>query len=337
MAVANSSPWRNGAALRGSAILALSWTFAAAVAGAQPTAVAAEYGPHPERAEAERPSSDILVIGRRQASPAEVGRFVGAVLAEAGNDRVPRWADRLCVNVAGVDANTQNGVMRRIEAVARSLSLQVRRRHCDPSATIVFTSDPGALLARIERDRPAFFGAIPRSERDALAASTAPVRWLSWAQLRGASGETPFSFYVDPKSGGVERPVPALRTIPSRLQTGSRMDLQSMFVVVDVSKVPEDSTRWLPAYLAMVVFGNIRQQHGRIGAPTILDLFDENWQPGETTRNGLTHWDESYLQSLYSGNWNMPSAQRRGIIQASMMRDLNGGRREPPIRRTDLR
>lgn len=331
--MANTGGCWNKAA-RWGAVFALGWLAAMPAVTAQPTA-AADRASDPGAAEHQAEWNEIVVTGRRQASYAEVGRFVGAVLAETGNDRVPRWADRLCVNVAGVDAPTQNGVMRRIEAVARGLSLQVRRRHCEPSATIVFTSNPDALLARLERDRPAFFGAIPRSERDALVASTAPVRWLSWAQLRGANGETPSSFYVNPKSGGVERPVPALRAIPSRLQTGSRMDLQSMFVVVNVSKVTEKSARWLPAYLAMVVFGNVRQQHERIGAPSILGLFDENWEP--ETANGLTAWDNSYLQSLYSGNWNMPSGQRRGIIQASMMRDLNGARREPGIRRTDLR
>ena len=320
---------RWGQILRCGAVLALSGLLGTHTAGAQPAAAPADIATDEEAGEQGDDSNDVVVTGRRQASAAEVSRFVDAIVAETGNDRIARWADRICVNVEGVGETHQNYFVERITAVARQLNLQIApHRGCEPSAYVVFTHDPGELLVRLEQERPAFFGSIPRSEREAFAASMAPVRWLSLAQIRGANGETPFSFYVDPKTGGVERPVPGVRGVGSRLATGTRMDLQSLLVVVDVSKLRGVSNRSLAAYLAMVVFGNIRQQHKEIGAPSILGLFDEDREAGVIT-NDMTPWDESYLRSLYAGNWNMPSTRRIGLIRASMRRELNGGRERP--------
>ena len=154
-----------------------------------------------------------------------------------------------------------------IAAVARALNLEVAEgRSCAPSAYVIFTSDPARLLADLRETRPRFFGATGIAEREAFLASRAPVRWLSHAALRGSGGETPFSFYVDPKSGGVERPVPGVRGIASRLAVGSRMDLQSMVVLVDSARLGGVSNRSLAAYLAMVVLGNVRQPPGRARA-----------------------------------------------------------------------
>lgn len=317
---------RKQAIVRSALLLAAGSLFLISTAHARPGPMETANSAGPQTSAASG-SSNVVVIGRRQASRAEVGQYVEAILDTTGNDRVARWADRVCINVEGVDENYQNYFVNQIAAVARDLNLRVAsRRRCDPSIYVVFTNAPDQLLDRIERERPDFFGAIARSERERFAASRAPVRWLTLAQLRGASGETPFSFYVDPKSGGVERPVPGVRAAPSRIQTGTRMDLQSMFVVVDVTKVRGASNGSLAAYLAMVVFGNVRREHSDIALPSILNLFDRSRAEGPTT-GGLTLWDQSYLRSLYSGNWNMPSAQRTSWIRASMTRDLHGGGR----------
>ncbi len=313
----NRGAWGNRA-VRWAAIVAVGGMLAIPALRAQPNRAA-----DPDAAEDRGGSSDVVVTGRRETSPAEVGRFVEAVLAETGNDRVARWADRICVNVEGFSRHDRDAIVDRIEEVATELNLRIApHRRCEPSAYMVFTSDPGALLNRLERERPAFFGGIPRVERDAFAASDATVRWLSFAQLRGANGEMPFSFYVDPKSGGVERPTPGVRTTPSRLQAGTRMDLQSIFVVVDASKTAGIPKRLLIDYLTMVMLGNVRQQHEDVGAPSILALFNQGQRAGGVTLAGMTSWDESYLRSLYAGNWNIPANQRSARMRASMRRDL---------------
>ncbi len=275
---------------------------------------------------ADERGQDIVVTGNRPAA-AEAGDFVDAIASETGNDRVARWADRICLNVAGVSAAQRDYFVDSIAAVASALNLEtVSGRRCAPSATVIFTADPAALLARLEEDRPAFFGSIAGAEKEGFIASTAPVRWLSSAQLRGADGETPFSFYVDPKTGGVERPVPGTRATPSRLLTGSRMDLQAMVVIVDASRLSGISNRSLAAYLAMVVLGNIRQRHEDIRQPSILRLFDERGRYGGAAATGLTRWDLSYLRSLHAGHWNMPAGRRRSLIRGAMARDLDAAR-----------
>jgi hypothetical protein len=234
---------------------------------------------------------------------------------------VARWERRICLNAEGVSAAQRDFFTARIAAVAREIGLEVvADRDCAPSAYLVFTGEPARLLAGLRRTRPFFFGATDAGERESFLASQAPVRWLSHAALRGADGETPFSFYVDPKSGGVERPVPGMRGIGSRLASGARMDLQAMLVLVDSAQLAGVSNGALADYLAMVVLGNVRQPPGALAQPSILRLFE---RPRESAASAeLTAWDLAYLRSLHAGNWNMAAARRRDRIQASMARDL---------------
>lgn len=200
------------------------------------------------------------------------------------------------------------------------MKLAVVQQHCDPSAYIVFPGDPDALLSRLDRERPAFFGAIPRADQRPLRGSRAAIRWLSWAQPRGARGELPIGFSVDPAGGAIERPMPSARTTPSRLETGMRADLQAMVVIVDVTGLTGISYRSLADYLSMVVLGNVRQDHRPTALPSVLGLFDADGRTAGAGSMELTDWDLSYLESLYSGTWNMPAGQRIGVIRAAMRR-----------------
>lgn len=276
--------------------------------------------PAPPGLQSEASDPDILVTGERGGLSERVGAFVTSVTAETGNDHVARWDRRLCLSIEGVSAAQRDFFGRAIGAAGRELGLDVARDGgCEPAAVLIFTADPDALLARLAATRPRFFGSIPPARRRELEAS-APVRWLSFAQLRGAEGETPSSFYVDAKSG-TERPVPALRTAPSRLQRGSRMDLQSMVVIVDASRMAGVSNRSLSAFLAMVVLGNVRPDHGIVGPVSILGLFAEA-RPDLLATEGLTDWDRAYLRALYSGRANLSAGQSLQRIGAGMEREL---------------
>jgi hypothetical protein len=147
------------------------------------------------------------------------------------------------------------------------------------------------------------------------------VRWVSFAQLRGGGGESPAGFSVDIGKGGVERTVPALRAIPSRLQTGARMDLQSMVVIVDSSRLAAISNRSLAAFLAMVVLGNVRPDQEGPGADSILGLFGTG-RPAGLVTEGLSGWDRAYLRSLYAGTWNVAGDRRMQQIGTSMEREI---------------
>lgn len=266
----------------------------------------------------------IIVTGVRETDSAEIREFVDAIVAETGNDRVARWDDRICLNVEGVSAAQENYIVRKVATVATELRLRIAQRaSCGPAAYVIFTDEPETMLARIEESRPRLLGPDKTLAMKDFRSSTAPVRWLSAAEMRGADGQTPMSFYVDPKTGGVERPVPAVKAVASRLQTGSRMDIQSMFVLVDTSKLEGISNRSLAAYLSMIVLGNVRQGHEDVRHPSILRLFDARFQEEGVATIDLTNWDMSYLKSLYSGTWNMAASHKIAAIQSTMDEDLN--------------
>lgn len=189
---------------------------------------------------------------------------------------------------------------------------------------IIFTDAPDRLIARLAEERPRFFGDIDPADRERLRTSSAPVRWTAFSDLRGPEGEIPMSYYITYRDGGMERPVPATRVVwPSRLAAGSRMDVRSMLVIVNASDVQGISNRSLSAYLAMVVLGNLRPDHGPVGQVSILDIFSAR-SSGELVNMDLSGWDLAYLHSLYQGSWEVSSDQRIQRIQASMARNLEG-------------
>lgn len=289
---------------------------AAAAAAAQPPEATIE-------APAETIEPTVIVTGRRHAAPAEVAAYVDTVLAAPSHDRVARWADRLCLSIAGLDDARRDFFAGEIAAVAARLNLEVAQRHCDPSAHIIFTAEPDLLLARLERDRPAFFGAIPRTAQRPLRESRAPVRWLSAGALRGGQGQLPLGFAVAPVMGQVERPMPSFRSTPSRLETGTRMDLQAMIVIVDTNALAGISNRGLADYLSMVVLGNVRPDHGAVALPSVLNLMTADGRASDRASSELSHWDQAYLDALYAGTWNMSAGQKIGVIRSAMHRPLD--------------
>lgn len=269
------------------------------------------------------PAADIVVTGERGALGERIDRFVEAVTAETGNGQVARWDRRLCLTVEGVTDMQRAFLGNAVAAEGRALGLHVEAgRRCEPSAFIIFSADPDALLARLGETRPYFFGGIPPEMQQGLRASAAPVRWLSFAQLRGAAGERPAGFTVDLGKGGTERTVPSLRSVPSRLETAARMDVQTMVVLVDARRLAGVSYGSLAAYLSMVVLGNVRADRQPDGGASILGLFGEVRRGGEVATGGLTEWDRAYLRALYQGNWNVAADQRMARIGAAMEREL---------------
>jgi hypothetical protein len=266
--------------------------------------------------------SDIVVTGERTALGDRIETYVTAITAETGNGQVARWDRRLCLAIEGVSEAQRAFLAGAIAAEARPLGVDVEAgRRCDPSAFVIFSADPDALLARIGDTRPYFFGGIPLESQRALRASSGPVRWLSFSQLRGAAGERPTGFSTDIGKGGAERTVPSLRSTPSRVQTAARMDVQSMVVLVDARHLAGVSNGSLAAYLSMVILGNVRPDHRADAAVSVLGLFDEA-RRGDVVTAGLTEWDRAYLRSLYQGNWNLTAGQRMARIGAAMEREL---------------
>ncbi|HEX8191338.1 MAG TPA: hypothetical protein VF552_00415 [Allosphingosinicella sp.] len=268
------------------------------------------------------PGNDIVVTGERGALGERIDAFVAAVTAETGNGQVARWDRRLCLDVEGVSDAQKAFLAGAIAAEGRALGLEIETgRRCEPSAFVIFSADPDALLARLGGERPYFFGGISLQAQRALRASAAPVRWLSFAQLRGAAGERPTGFSSDMGKGGVERTVPSLRTMPSRIDTPARMDLQTMVVLVDARRLAGVSNGSLAAYLSIVVLGNVRPDHLADRSVSVLGLFGDR-HPGEVATGGLTQWDRAYLRSLYQGNWNVTAERRIERIGTAMEREL---------------
>lgn len=269
-------------------------------------------------------SSGIVVTG---ISPKQGASAVHVAMAPTANGQAARWAGRLCLKIIGVAPEQSAFFAEKLSGVGKDLGLTMSvKPPCVGEATIAFTDDVTGFLDTMHKMRPRFLGTS--AEEAALRASTAPVRWRAYASLRGSEGELPVMRKVEkdnkPGDASSERSVPGFEQFaPSRLSGGSRMDMQGMFVLVDTNRLQGASNGALAAYLAMIVFGNVRELVAPLNERSILNLFFQ--ADPDIVGSDLTHWDYAFLKAEYSGRWNTSFTLRSDQVASSVSRALKSG------------
>lgn len=245
------------------------------------------------RQEPEATVDSITVIGER---PEEAARdFVDAVATSPAGARLARWTDPVCVSAAGLRAPYGQMLVDRIASVALDLDLEVGEPGCRPNVLIIATDDgPTLATALVDGWRQRFRPAIDNTNMglaalDRFETSDAPIRWWHIALPRQVdSGE------LAARVAGGDPPILASRN-PSRMRSSIRHDLNSVTVVIDLSKTEGVMLSALMDYAAMVALAQIDPRADYSRQPTVLNLFGD-----PQGVRGLTDWDRDYLQALYS-------------------------------------
>lgn len=244
---------------------------------------------------------DVVVAGRR--ADALAREFISDVAAPAGRRGLARWNTPLCVGVANLRAEAAQAIVDRISDVADSLDVEIGAPGCRANALIVATDD-GAALARsmVESRRRTFDSGstqMNQSDRDLelFQGQQRPVRWWQVSTPTNSdTGERAIRLPGDvDEMGNPEAPV--VSSFGSRLNSSIRDDMTRVIIIADIDDIAGLSTAQLADYFAMVTLAQIGADAETGQFDTVLNLFAER-----ETITGLTEWDLTYLEGLYSAS-----------------------------------
>ncbi|OYX55217.1 MAG: hypothetical protein B7Y86_14120 [Brevundimonas subvibrioides] len=286
---------------------------------------------------------DVTVTGR----PTEeaVRNFVRQVAAPPRGRGLARWRQPVCAGTVNLEREAAQQILDRIAGAALDLDLDVGEPGCDPNLVVIFTTDaPTLAQSMVAADRSLFDAGVGGIERGAaplrdFQTSDRPVRWWQMSiPVNAVTGERAIRMPGEAHSGPLPPHIakaiecsnwedcplaaPIIQsTTGSRLVTAIEDALYKTIIIVDVDQVADASAASLGDYLAFVGLAQIDPLADTNGYDTVLNLFDD---PGA---DGLSEWDRSYLQALYSSRpGNRSASAQAGVISGIMIHDRTSAR-----------
>ncbi|VXB46824.1 hypothetical protein [Brevundimonas sp. G8] len=248
----------------------------------------------------------VEVVGSRLEDAAQ--DFVRTVNVEPPLGTLPgRWTKPLCISVANFRAPWGRFMVDGVTKRATDVGLNVSGPGCRPNVLIVATDDgPQMADAMVRNDRRRFRPPIDHSSHDLsdlddFRRSDAAVRWwqvtyprnLEQGGVVGGRGRS------EERLGGQRStfvPKIAVRN-PSLIAPTIRYDIETVTVVVDLSKTDDVPMSALADYIALVTLAQIDPRERFDGQSTILNMFDE---PNRYA--SMTDWDLDYMHAVYDAD-----------------------------------
>jgi hypothetical protein len=271
---------------------------------------------------------EVIVRGRRMSEVedelrVEIGKFIGEVTVTFGGRGFARWDRSVCVGVHNLEATAAQYIVDRISRLAHDVGLTPGGPGCAPSAIIIFTTDGKELASNLVATesgllRPTNYLGTHRglAALDRFVATDKAVRW--WQT----------SLPVDARTGApaIERPETRLCGAPfcppkvnvagpSRIHSGVRDALQYVIIIVDSTKLTGTTWQQLGDYLAVVSLAQIDLEADPSSFDSILNLFTN-----PKAYSGLTDWDRTYMQALYSFDQERNPVMQAGALGSEMLR-----------------
>lgn len=261
--------------------------------GLAATAAASQEGPQPAPAQPEATVlDDVLVRGRLEE---QVQRFTEGASNPVPSRGLARWRGPVCIGVYNFQREAGQQIADGLAEAGEALNVPIKDGPCEPNIMIIGAVDSRAIATEwVRREYREFRpniarAALSREKLEHFTTADVPVRW--WAISRPA--------YFDTFTGsraltnGPGRGAIQIRTAMNR-ELHTRDDLQRLIIILDADRVAGVSAENLIAYLTMISFTQVDMQAEMGDFPTILNLF----QPGQVA-DGLTDWDQAYVQGLY--------------------------------------
>jgi len=252
--------------------------------------------------------------------------FVNKVTAPATGRGYARWHRFLCVGVNNLRADAAQYIVDRISKEALELGLEPGEPGCQPEVIVIFTTDAKQLATYLVKHYKRVFlpgmgeagMARNRDALDAFVKTDKPVRW--WQT----------SMPVDARMGAAAVTIPGANQSGPAYATdsggGSRIHsmtvdaLQQIIIIVDGTKLHGTTWEQLGDYLAVVSLAQIRLETDPTAFDSILNLFSN-----PKAYSGLTDWDRTYLQTLYSDDQErVPAMQKIDLVNRMTYKALNG-------------
>lgn len=249
----------------------------------------------------------VVVVGSRLEDAAQ--DFVQSVNIDPPLGTLPgRWYKPLCISVANFRPPWGRFIVDGLTRRALDVDLDVSGPGCRPNVLVIATDDGPAMAdAVVKQDRRRFRPPVDHSSQDLtdlndFRRSDAAVRWWQVTYPRAFEGGELMggrANYVETwgkLNQGLAVPKLVVRN-PSLIAPTIRYDIETVTVVVDLSKTGNVSMAALSDYIALITLAQIDPRERFEGQPTILNMFR---QPDRY--DAMTDWDQDYLHAVYSAD-----------------------------------
>lgn len=232
--------------------------------------------------------------------------------ADGIDDRpLARFEDRLCPGVIGMQADYAAAVVTRIRENAQRLGLRVAPEgDCKANMIVAFLGDGQDYLQRLSRERGWMFESMDETEKRALLATTGPTRAWITTETRTRDG-----LWIGRRENLMDLPQAAMWSAHSKIYTPTREDITAAMVLIDRDAIEGRSITQLADYATLRGLAEYVPQSAD-GVASIQQLFDNGGAP-----EGLTEFDLSYLERLYSAMPNVPASARLEALDGVAGRD----------------
>ncbi|QZH75676.1 MAG: hypothetical protein JY451_03510 [Erythrobacter sp.] len=233
--------------------------------------------------------------------------FAAPALAQVNQDEpLPRFEDRLCPGVTGLELEQAELMVGRIRSNATRFGLQLAdEASCEPNLLIGFVESGQDYLAQLVADRGHLFARMNRADRDTLLAQRGPVTVWHQIQQRTRDG-----LHVGTRENMTDLPRAGMWQAHSRIYVPVRNDITYALVLFDRAEVSGLTVAQLADLASLRGFATAFPDEAGAEQASLLTLFAD---PASRAPR-LTAFDEAWLERLYSGIPNMPASVRlRGV------------------------
>ncbi len=244
------------------------------------------------------PRADIVVTGEAEAGEADTGEVrqqARAVTPRGGviGEPLARFQQPLCVGVWGLSGQSAQFVIDRVYHNAEAAGLALDETPgCAANVIVAFVADPQAEFAALVAARHQIVNGLSFDEKQRVRATQGPA--LAWylVSTRTRDGQA--------RNG---RPPAFDTTAYSRLEAGTRRDLELSVVMIDSDLLSDLDALALADYATMRALARTRSvERGENPTASVLALFDDPVRSPQA----MTEFDRAYLASLYASSANMP-------------------------------
>lgn len=218
------------------------------------------------------------------------------------NDPLARFEEPLCPGIIGLELPNALGMVARMRETIARLGLRTAdEADCTPNLVVVFLADGQDYLQRLSEERGYLFDSFTRHEREALLAREGPARaWLT-TETRTRDG-----MWVGERENLTDLPMAGMWSAHSLIYVPTRQDITAAMVLIDREAAAGRSNTQLADYATLHGLADYIPA-ATAETPTIQRLFDGD---AATAPQGLSEFDLTYLQQLYSSIPNLPGYTR---------------------------
>lgn len=251
----------------------------------------------------------MMVFLRKTAAAAAMVALAFAVPAKADGvmeESLPRFEDRLCPGIIGMEREYAELMVTRLRMNAEAFGLRLAEDgDCEPNIVIAFVEDSRAYLSDLMERRGYLFRDMDRADREEmLAEADASGVWHQVAV------NTRDGIRVGRRDNMTQIPEAGMWQAHSRIYSPVRHDITFALVLLNREQVSGLSLRQLADYATMRALATEFPDEAGVEQQSMITLFDDAVErPAE-----LTQFDRAWLERLYAGIPNLPASTRlRGV------------------------